>query len=132
MKYIFIFLFAGLLCLAGCAPKFLEGRYYNQNNMLEIASLPHERFAFQILSAASRKTKYISGKAVYVSGSQYYYEGETERLIFEFEDNYVKITQIDSSDTGKHKYFEGTYHHLNPMSFYEPTENIIKTSFKNE
>jgi hypothetical protein len=131
MKYFFIFLFVGLFCLAGCTPSFLEGRYYNQNNMLEITSLLHQRFAFQILATASRKAKYVSGKANYVSANQYYYEGETQKLIFEFEDNYVKITQIDSSESGNHKHFEGTYYHLKLSDFYEPTEHIIKATLKN-
>ncbi len=132
MKYFSILLFIGSLCLFGCAPNFLEGRYYSQNNMLEITSLPHERFAFQILSSVSRKPKYISGKAIYVSENQYYYEGEAQKLLFEFEDNYVKITQIDNNESDSHKYFEGTYLHLNPTNLYEPTENIIKTSFKKQ
>lgn len=99
--------------------------------MLEITSLPRERFAFQILATASRKAKYVSGKAVYVSANQYYYEGEGQKLIFEFEDNYVKITQIDSSEKENHKHFEGTYYHLKLSDFYEPTEHIIKTKLEN-
>jgi hypothetical protein len=85
-KLTYLFLLLPLFTYA-CKPKLEEGRYYTQNNMLEIALISHERFAFQILSSASHKTKYVSGKAIFVQENQYYYEDEKYQLLFEFDEN---------------------------------------------
>ncbi|SFF40293.1 hypothetical protein [Thermoflexibacter ruber] len=127
LKNEWLLLFA-LLLLAGCEHAPLNGRYYTQNNMLEVAPLSHERFAFQIIATASRQTKYISGKAIHVSSSQYFYEGEKQNLLFEFEDNYVRVTQIDNDKSSSYKHFEGTYLFINPAKLHEPTENIMRVS----
>jgi len=118
--------------LISCEPKPEEGRYYTQNNMLEINLLSRERFAFQILSTTSRKPKYVSGKAIYIGDWQYYYQDEKQQLFFKFEDNYAKITQIDSDKGSSYKHFEGTYLHLNPANLYEPVSNVVRTKFESK
>ncbi len=124
-----LLLFA-LLLLVSCEHSPLNGRYYTQYNMLEVAPLSHERFAFQIIATASRQTKYLSGKAVHVSNSQYFYEGEKQNLLFEFEDNYVRVTQIDNEKSSSYKHFEGTYLFINPAKLHEPVENIMRASYQ--
>ncbi|MCU0392146.1 MAG: hypothetical protein MUE81_13585 [Thermoflexibacter sp.] len=119
-----------LFVLAACGKSPSIGRYYTQNNMLEVAPLANERFSFQILSTASRQTKYVSGKAIYINDNQYFYEGEKQDLLFEFEDNYVKVTQIDNEKATNYKHFEGTYLFINPAKLHEPMENIMRTNFK--
>lgn len=127
MKQIFLFILLGVLLTNACQSKLLEGRYYTQNNMLEIALLSHERFAFQILSSASHKTKYLSGKALFVKDNQYYYEDEKHQLLFEFEENYVKITHIEGDRNAKP--YEGTYLFINPDRLHEEIhDNVIRTS----
>ncbi len=130
MKNSLFVLFSALFFLVACQSSPLEGRYYTQNNMLEISSLPSERFAFQILSSSSRKTKYVSGKAILVDKNQYYYEGENQKLIFDFEDNYVKITQITNEKSNTFKHFEGTYLYINPSKLHEPLDNVMRVNLQ--
>lgn len=129
LKNRLLLLFA-LILLAGCKHAPLDGRYYTQNNMLEVALLSHERFAFQIIATASRQTKYLSGKAIHVSNSQYFYEGEKQNLLFEFEDNYVRVTQIDNDKSSAYKDFEGTYLFINPAKLHEPIETIMRVNYQ--
>lgn len=124
-----IILFVGLLCLAACEFRPQEGRYYTQNNMLEINLLSRERLAFQILSTTSAKPKYVSGKAVSIDELQYYYEDEKQQLFFKFENGYAKITQIDHDKKNSYKHFEGTYLYLNPNKLYEPVDNVVRAKF---
>lgn len=128
MKKLFILFALSIFLVNACKSKLLEGRYYTQNNMLEIATLSHERFAFQILSSASHKTKYLSGKALFVKDNQYYYEDEKLQLLFEFEENYVKITHIEGDKNAKP--YEGTYLFINPDKIHEDIhENVIRTRY---
>jgi hypothetical protein len=129
MKKVFLFLWFIILFTSACKQKLLEGRYYTQNNMLEIALLPNERFAFQILSSASHKTKYLSGKAFLVKDNQYYYEDEKHQLLFEFEENHVKISHIEGD---KHtKPYEGTYLFINPDRLHEEIQsNTTRASYQ--
>ena len=118
-----------LLCLSfACKSKLTDGRYYTQNNMLEVAMLSHKRFAFQILSSASHKTKYISGKAIYVQENQYYFEDGKYQLLFEFEENYVKISHIEADKNSKP--YEGTYLFINPDRIHEDIQDsAVRTSY---
>lgn len=127
-----IILFIGLLCLFACEFSPDEGRYYTQNNMLEINLLSRERLAFQILSTISRKHKYVSGKAISIGELQYYYEDEKQQLFFKFENNCAKITQIDHDKSDSFKHFEGTYLYLNPNKLYEPMDNVVRAKFRNK
>lgn len=65
-----------------------------------------------------------------VSKNQYYYEGENQKLLFNFEDNYVKITQISSEKSNTFKHFEGTYLYISPSKLHEPLENVMRVRLK--
>ncbi|MCS6968802.1 MAG: hypothetical protein RMJ44_08545 [Cytophagales bacterium] len=118
--------------LLSCEEKPRQGLYYCAGNILEIALLKNNGFAFQIISKRKRQTNYISGKAMayketfYVS-TELFNKGDTKRLFFEYKSGQIQITEDNANPSAKT--FEGIYDFFSADKFRSQAPYLWNVSY---